>query len=182
MWPKLFFQFLKPLQWAAIQFLLIIYWINPMLWWPFLELILKCLYMKPSNYLNEDIWWKKISKFFKSNFFFDRSNKWLKIMFCLMSAVDLVGVTIWWLHVKALGMRMWKLVLGLSLAQILPEKINKMIRMLCPGRFSLVESVFEIGLLALQLFQIKFFMIINAKNLKKSLKIKVYYSAKISLA
>ena len=28
---------------------------------------------------------------------------------------------------KALGMRMWKLVLGLPVAQILPEKINKML-------------------------------------------------------
>ena len=43
-----------------------------------------------------------------------------------MSAVKLVGVKIWFAHPKALEMRMRKLVLGLSVAQILPEKINKM--------------------------------------------------------
>ena len=43
-----------------------------------------------------------------------------------MSAVELVGVKICWIHVKAREMRMQKLVLGLSLAQMLPEKINKM--------------------------------------------------------
>ena len=57
----------------------------------------------------------------------NRSNKWLKIMFCLMSAVELVGVKIWYAHVKALEMRMRKLVLGLSLAQVLPKKINKIL-------------------------------------------------------
>ena len=80
-------------------------------------------------------------KNFRSKNFLYTSNKWLKIMFCLMSAVELVGVKIWWVHMKASEMRIWKLVLGLSLGQILPEKINNMIRVLCPGRFSLVESV-----------------------------------------
>ena len=47
-------------------------------------------------------------------------------MFCLMSAVVLVGVKILFAHLKALEMRMLKLVLDLSLAQILPEKISKM--------------------------------------------------------
>ena len=47
-------------------------------------------------------------------------------MFCLISAAELVGVKIWYAHVKALGMRMRKLVLFFSVAQILPEKINKM--------------------------------------------------------
>ena len=48
-------------------------------------------------------------------------------MFCLISVVALVGVKIRLVHLKALEMRMRKLVLNLSLAQILPEKINKMI-------------------------------------------------------
>ena len=52
--------------------------------------------------------------------------KWLKIMFCLMSAVELVGVKICWVHVKAREMRMQKLVLGFSVAQILLEKMKKM--------------------------------------------------------
>ena len=47
-------------------------------------------------------------------------------MFLLMSAVDLVGVKILFAHLKALQMRMRKLVLDFSVAQILPEKINKM--------------------------------------------------------
>ena len=47
-------------------------------------------------------------------------------MFCLISAAELVGVKIWYAHWKALGMRMRKLVLVFSVAQILPEKINKM--------------------------------------------------------
>ena len=84
---------------------------------------------------------KKFQNFSEAKNFLFRSNKWLKIMFCLMSAVELVGVKICWVHEKAHEMRMQKLLLGLSLAQILPEKINKMIRMVCPGRFSLVESV-----------------------------------------
>ena len=48
-------------------------------------------------------------------------------MFYLISAVELVGVKIWFVHLKALEMRMRKLVLELSVAQILPEKINKML-------------------------------------------------------
>ena len=46
-------------------------------------------------------------------------------MFCLMSAVELVGVKICWVHVKAGEMRMLKLVFGLSLAHILPEEMKK---------------------------------------------------------
>ena len=42
-----------------------------------------------------------------------------------MSAVDMVGVKILFAYLKALEMRMRKLVLDLSVAQILPEKINK---------------------------------------------------------
>ena len=56
------------------------------------------------------------------------------IMFFLMSAVELVGVKIW--YVKALEMRMRKLVLDFSLAQILPEKINKM---LSPNNFVFID-------------------------------------------
>ena len=48
-------------------------------------------------------------------------------MFYLMSAVELVEVKIWYAHLKALEMRMRKLVLNLSVAQILPEQSNKMI-------------------------------------------------------
>ena len=44
----------------------------------------------------------------------------------LMSDVQLVGVKIWFAHLKALEMRMQKLVLDLSVAQILPEKSTKM--------------------------------------------------------
>ena len=43
--------------------------------------------------------------------------------------------------VKALGMRMRKLVLGLSLAQILPEKINKMISPNNPGFIDVNRTV-----------------------------------------
>ena len=46
-------------------------------------------------------------------------------MSCLMSAVAMVEIKICHSHVKALGMRMRKLVLGLSVAEILLEKINK---------------------------------------------------------
>ena len=84
---------------------------------------------------------KKFKIFQKQKFFSIGQIDGSKSCFVLLSAVELVGVTIWWVHVKAHEMRMWNLVLGLSLAQILLEKINKMIRMLCPGRFSLVESV-----------------------------------------
>ena len=69
---------------------------------------------------------KFFQNFSKAKNFFNRSNKWLKIMLWLVSAVELVEVKIWWIHAKALGMKMWKLVLGLSRAQILLEKINKM--------------------------------------------------------
>ena len=53
--------------------------------------------------------------------YFDCSCK----MIC-MSALKMVGIKIWLVHPKALGIRMQKLVLYLSLVQILPEKIKKM--------------------------------------------------------
>ena len=68
--PERSFQFSKPLQCAAIQFLLKMYLNESILWWPFFKLILKCLLMNQSKYLNEDIWWKKISKIFISKHFF----------------------------------------------------------------------------------------------------------------
>ena len=98
---------------------------NELIGWPFFEQILKCLFVVQSKYLSEDSWCKKNSWFIKSIFFSHRLNKWLKIIFCPKSAVALVGVKIWHAHVKAFGMRMRKLVLGLSVAQILLEKINK---------------------------------------------------------
>ena len=50
-----------------------------------------------------------------------------QIMFYLMSAVDLVEMKIQFAHLKALEMRMRKLVLDLSVAQILAEIINKIL-------------------------------------------------------
>ena len=47
-------------------------------------------------------------------------------MFCLVSAVELVRVKKLCVHMKALGMRIAKLVLGLSVAQVIPEKIKKL--------------------------------------------------------
>ena len=69
---------------------------------------------------------KKFQNFSKAKKSYDQCNKWLNIVFNLMSAVELVGVKICFVHPKALEMRMRKLVLILSVAQILPEKINKM--------------------------------------------------------
>ena len=46
-------------------------------------------------------------------------------MFYLMSVVEIVRVKIVFVHLKALEMRMRKLVFNLSIAQILPQKINK---------------------------------------------------------
>ena len=94
-----------------------------MLWRPFLELILKCLFMVQSKYLNEDTWWKFFQNFSKTKTFYNRSNKWLKSLFWHGSAVELVGVKI----LYALEMRMRKLLLSLSIAQIHHEKINKML-------------------------------------------------------
>ena len=54
-------------------------------------------------------------------------NKMLKIMFYLTSAVELVEVKICFAHLKVLGMRMRKLVLDLSVAEIFPGKINKIL-------------------------------------------------------
>ena len=113
-----------------------------MLWLPFLEVILKFLHMNQSKCPNEDIWWEKVQNFSKANFFSNRSNEWLKLMFCLMSAVDLVGVKIWQTHVKAIGMKMRKLVLGLSLAQILPEEINKILSPNNPGFIDVNRTVY----------------------------------------
>ena len=62
-------------------------------------------------------------------------------MFCLMSAVALVGVKIRLVHLKALEMRMRKLALDLSLAQILPEEINKMLSLNNPGFIDLLSTV-----------------------------------------
>ena len=92
--------------------------------------------MIQSNYLNEYIWWNFFHNFSTPKSFSNRSNKWLRIMFCLMSAVALVKVKIWHVHVKALGMRMRKLVLGLSAAQRLPEKINKT---LSPNKLGFID-------------------------------------------
>ena len=44
-------------------------------------------------------------------------------MFHLMTAVEIVGVKIVFFHLKALEMRMRKLVFNLSIAQILPQKM-----------------------------------------------------------
>ena len=63
-------------------------------------------------------------------------------MFYLMSAVELVGGKICFLHLKALEMRMRKLVLGLSLAQILPEKIDKMFLPKKLGFIDMLSTVF----------------------------------------
>ena len=57
-------------------------------------------------------------------------------MFCLMSAVALVGVKICLVHLKALEMMMRKLVLDLPLAHVLPEKINKI---LSPNNFGFID-------------------------------------------
>ena len=68
---------------------------------------------------------KKIKNFLTANIFSNRSNKWPQIVFCFMSAVKLVGLKIIYVHVKALGMRMQKLVLGLSLTQIPTSSENE---------------------------------------------------------
>ena len=64
-------------------------------------------------------------------------------MFCQLPAVELVKVKIWFARLKALEMRMWKLVLDLSLAQILPEKINKMLSLNNLGFIDLLSTVHE---------------------------------------
>ena len=66
-------------------------------------------------------------------------------MFCLMSAVRLIGVKIWLVHLKALETRMRKLVLDLSLAQILPEKTNKMFLPKNHGFIILTSSVINLN-------------------------------------
>ena len=62
-------------------------------------------------------------------------------MFCLMSAVAMVRGKFRLVHLKALEMRMRKLVLDLSLAQILPEEINKMLSLNNPGFIDLLSTV-----------------------------------------
>ena len=64
-------------------------------------------------------------------------------MFCLMSAVVLVRVKFYLVHLKAFEMRMRKLVLDLSLAKILPEKINKMFSLNNLGFIDVLSTVKE---------------------------------------
>ena len=101
----------------------------------FLELILKCLFMVQSKYLNEHILLKFFSKFLKAK----KSNKWLKIMFYLMSAIELIVVKIWFAHLKALEMRMRNLVLNLSVVQTLTEKIKKINKMFLPKKVWFID-------------------------------------------
>ena len=60
-----------------------------------------------------------------------------------MSAVDLLGVKIGWVHVRALEMKMQKLVLGWSLAQMLPEKTYKSLSSNNPG-FIVHSVIFDV--------------------------------------
>ena len=60
-----------------------------------------------------------------------------------MSAVELVGVKILFAHLKALEMKMQKLALDLSVAQILPEKLNKMF---LPKRLGFIDVLSTVGL------------------------------------
>ena len=62
-------------------------------------------------------------------------------MFCLMSAVAMVGGKFRLVHLKALEMRMRKLVLDLSLAQILSEEINKMLSLNNLGFIDVLSTV-----------------------------------------
>ena len=62
-------------------------------------------------------------------------------MFRLMAAVALVVVKIWFIHLKALEMRMGKLVLDFFVAQILPEKINKMLSLNILGFIDVLLTV-----------------------------------------
>ena len=62
-------------------------------------------------------------------------------MFYLMSAVELVGVNFFFAHLKALEIRMRKLVLDLSVAQILPEKIDKRLLTKKLGFIDLLSTV-----------------------------------------
>ena len=66
-------------------------------------------------------------KLSQKQFFFNNSNKCFKIMFFLISAVELVRVKIWCAHLKALEDEDAKIILGLPVGQILPEKIKKML-------------------------------------------------------
>ena len=66
LWLENFLQFSKPIQSAAIQFLLKINYNESMLWRPFLELIMKCILMLQSKCQNEYSWLNKVSTFFKS--------------------------------------------------------------------------------------------------------------------
>ena len=66
-------------------------------------------------------------------------------MFCHMSVVELVGVKIIYAHVKALEMRMRKLVLGLTVAEILPAKINKMLSLNNLGFIDVNQTVCKLA-------------------------------------
>ena len=57
---------------------------------------------------------KTFQNFLKLEKISNRSIKWLKITFCLMSAVKLVGVKILCAHLKVLEMRMQKLCLSVA--------------------------------------------------------------------
>ena len=64
-------------------------------------------------------------------------------MLYLMSAVELVRVKILLAHMKALELRMRKLLLDLFLAQTLPEKINKMCLPKKLGFIDVLSTVFR---------------------------------------
>ena len=70
-----------------------------------------------------------------------------------MSAVELVGVKNWFLHLKALEMRMRKLLLDLYLAQILPEKSKKMILLKKLGFIDVLSAVRVSHILGIRLIK-----------------------------
>ena len=72
-------------------------------------------------------------------------------MFHLMTAVEIVGVKIVFFHLKALEMRMRKLVLDLSLAQILPAKINKMFLPKKLGFIDVLRTVYRDRIMKIEL-------------------------------
>ena len=74
-------------------------------------------------------------------------------MLCLMSAVALIGVKIWLVNLKALEMRMRKLLLDLYLAQILPEKSKKMILLKKLGFIDVLSAVRVSHILGIRLIK-----------------------------
>ena len=62
-------------------------------------------------------------------------------MFCPISAVALAGIKICYVHAIALGMRMRKLLLALSLAQKLHENINKILSPISLGFIDVNRTV-----------------------------------------